>query len=126
MKFDLTFPNYAALITKYLLVLCILGTIVLLVWQGWAYGAAWALGALFHILFYRFLLVKFNQWTKAERDPEFIGQHLLAFTVMRFILEILGAVAVIFTPLDILAFLGGLLTLPIATFAERVVGSIKE
>ena len=46
--------------------------------------------------------------------------------MLRFILEILFCVAVIFTPLDILAFLGGLLTLPAATLGERLVGLIKE
>lgn len=48
------------------------------------------------------------------------------FTTMRFILEILAALAVIFSPLDILAFLGGLLTLPMASLVERLVGLIKE
>ena len=126
MKFDLTFPNYAVRITKYLLVFCVLGTVILFVWKGWTYGLAWALGTLFHILFYKFLLVKFNQWVKAKREPEFIGQHLFIFTTMRFILEILAALAVIFSPLDILAFLGGLLTLPMASLVERLVGLIKE
>ena len=80
----------------------------------------------FKSLFYKFPLVKFNQWVKAEREPEFIGQHLFIFTTMRFILEILAALAVIFSPLDILAFLGGLLTLPMASLVERLVGLIKE
>ena len=121
MKFDLTFPTYAARMTRFLLVFLIVGTGILFAWKGWTYGAAWALGTLFHILFYKLMVVKFNQW-----EPEFIGQHLFIFTTMRFILEILCALAVVFSPLDILAFLGGLLTLPVATLAERVVGLIKE
>ena len=108
MKFDLTFPTYAARMTRFLLVFLIVGTGILFAWKGWTYGAAWALGTLFHILFYKLMVVKFNQWVKAEREPEFIGQHLFIFTM------------------DILAFLGGLLTLPVATLAERVVGLIKE
>lgn len=126
MKFDLTFPTYAARMTRFLHVFLIVGTGILFAWKGWTYGAAWALGTLFHILFYKLMVVKFNQWVKAEREPEFIGQHLFIFTTMRFILEILCALAVVFSPLDILAFLGGLLTLPVATLAERVVGLIKE
>ena len=126
MKFDLTFPTYAARMTRFLLVFLIVGTGILFAWKGWTYGAAWALGTLFHILFYKLMVVKFNQWVKAEREPEFIGQHLLIFTTMRFILEIVCALAVIFSPLDILAFLGGLLTLPMASLVERLVGLIKE
>lgn len=126
MNFDLTFPKYAARMTKYLLVFLVVGTVILFAWKDWTYGTAWALGTLFHILFYKMMVVKFNQWVKAEREPEFIGQHLFIFTTMRFILEIVCALAVIFSPLDILAFLGGLLTLPVASLAERVVGLIKE
>ena len=126
MKFDLTFPTYAARMTRFLLVFLIVGTGILFAWKGWTYGTAWALGTLFHILFYKLMVGKFYQWVKAEREPEFIGQHLFIFTTMRFILEILCALAVVFSPLDILAFLGGLLTLPVATLAERVVGLIKE
>ena len=112
--------------TRFLLVFLIVGTGILFAWKGWTYGAAWALGTLFHILFYKLMVVKFNQWVKAEREPEFIGQHLFIFTTMRFILEILCALAVVFSPLDILAFLGGLLTLPMASLVERLVGLIKE
>ena len=76
--------------------------------------------------FFKFMLFKFNQWEKAKREVEFIGHRLVAFTMLRFILEIGFCVAVIFSPFNILAFLGGLLTLPIATLGERLVGLIKE
>ncbi len=126
MNFDLTFPHYAEKMVKYLWVLTALGAVILFLWKGWLYGAAWGLGSLFHIFFFKFLLLKFKQWEKAKRDVEFIGHRLVVFTMLRFILEILCCVAVIFTPLDILAFLGGLLTLPAATLGERLVGLIKE
>ena len=111
---------------KYLWVLTALGAVILFLWKGWPYGTAWGLGSLFHIFFFKFLLLKFKQWERAKRDVEFIGHRLVVFTMLRFILEILFCVAVIFTPLDILAFLGGLLTLPAATLGERLVGLIKE
>lgn len=126
MNFDLTFPHYAQRMNKYLLVLCILGAVILFLWKGWPCGIAWGLGSLFHIFFFKFMILKFNQWQKAKRDVEFIGHRLVVFTMLRFILEILACVAVIFSPLDILAFLGGLLTLPAATLGERLVSLIKE
>lgn len=126
MNFDLTFPHYAEKMMKYLWVLAILGAVILFLWMGPAYGAAWGLGSVFHIIFFKFLLLKFKQWEKAKREAEFVGHRLVAFTMLRFILEILACVGVIFTPLDILAFLGGLLTLPAATLGERLVGLIKE
>ena len=46
--------------------------------------------------------------------------------MLRFVLEILLCVAVIFSPIEIFGFLGGLLTLPVATVVERLVGLIKE
>lgn len=126
MNFDLTFPHYAKRITKYIWVLCLLGTVILFLWKGWEFGTAWGLGSLFHIFFFQFMLLKYNQWERAKRDVEFIGHRLVVFTMLRFILEILLCIAVIFSPFDILAFLGGLLTLPIATLGERLVGLIKE
>ncbi len=126
MNFDLTFPHYAERMNKYLLVLCILGTVILFLWQGWSFGVAWGLGSLFHIFFFKFMLLKFNQWQNAKREVEFIGRRLILFTMLRFVLEVLCCVAVVFSPLNILAFLGGLLTLPLATFGERMVSLIKE
>lgn len=77
-------------------------------------------------LFFSLMLVKFNQWQRDKREVDFIGRRLVVFTMLRFILEIASCVAVIFTPLNILAYLGGLLTLPAATLGERLVGLIKE
>lgn len=126
MNFDLTFPPYVKRITKYLWVLGLLGTVILFLWKGWEFGTAWGLGSLFHIFFFKLMLFKYNQWDKAKRDPEFMGRRLMVFLMLRFILEILLCAAIIFSPFNILAFLGGLLTLPIATLGERLVGLIKE
>lgn len=126
MNFDLTFPYYAKRMTRYILVIAVIGAGILLAWQGWAYAIAWGLGCLFHIFFFSFMLLKFNQWQRNHREVDFIGRRLVVFTMLRFILEIASCVAVIFSPLNILAYLGGLLTLPAATLGERLVGLIKE
>ena len=126
MNFDLTFPHYAKRMNQYILVIAVIGAGILLAWQGWAYVIARGLGCLFHIFFFSLMLVKFNQWQRDKREVDFIGHRLVVFTMLRFILEIASCVAVIFTPLNILAYLGGLLTLPAATLGERLVGLIKE
>ena len=111
MNFDLTFPHYAKRMNQYILVIAVIGAGILFAWQGWAYAFAWGLGCLFH---------------RDKREVDFIGHRLVVFTMLRFILEIASCAAVIFTPLNILAYLGGLLTLPAATLGERLVGLIKE
>ncbi len=126
MNFDLTFPHYAKRMNQYILVIAVIGAGILFAWQDWAYAIAWGLGCLFHIFFFSLMLVKFNQWQRDKREVDFIGHRLVVFTMLRFILEIASCAAVIFTPLNILAYLGGLLTLPAATLGERLVGLIKE
>ena len=126
MNFDLTLPHYAKRMNQYILVIAVIGAGILFAWQGWAYAFAWGLGCLFHIFFFSLMLVKFNQWQRDKREVDFIGHRLVVFTMLRFILEIASCAAVIFTPLNILAYLGGLLTLPAATLGERLVGLIKE
>ena len=126
MNFDLTFPHYAKRMNRYLLVIAVIGAVILLSWQGWEYALAWGLGCLFHIFFFEMILKLFERWSKAGRSVEYIGHHLVGYTMLRFVLEILACVAVIFSPINIFAFLGGLLTLPVATIAERLVGLIKE
>lgn len=126
MKFDLTFPNYANRMIKCVLVLCVIGSGLLFAWKGWPFGVAFMAGSLFHVLFFKLLLLKFNQWVRDEKPADFMGQRLFVFTSLRFILEIAMCVAVIFSPFNVLAFLGGLLTLPVATIVERIGGLIKE
>ena len=46
---------------------------------------------------------------------------------MRFILEIvIAAVVVIYTPLNVIGLIGGLLSLPLASLLERAVNVIKK
>ena len=103
------------------------GAAVLFFIWGWKVAAAWGLGAFFHAAFFLVLRAKFFQWVKADREPVFIGQRIAGFAGMRFILEILLAVGVVtLTPLHILGFLGGLLSLPLVTLLDRAVSVIKE
>ena len=70
---------------------------------------------------------KYLDWTETGRDIFFIGRRIAGFASGRFILEILLSVlVVIFTPLNILGFLAGLLSLVVATYGERIIGAIKE
>ena len=85
------------------------------------------MGAFFHAAFFMFLRVKYFQWVKDGRESDFIGQRVAVFAIFRFILEIvLAAVVVALTPLNVLGFLGGLLSLPFLSIFERVVNVIKE
>ena len=103
------------------------GAAVLFFIWGWEVGAAWLVGSFFHAAFFLFLRAKFFQWVKANREPVFIGQRIAGFAGMRFILEILLAVAVVvLTPLNIMGLLGGLLSLPLVTLLDRAVSVIKE
>lgn len=111
---------------RYILGLLIAGTIVCFWFWGWKCGVAWFLGSLLHVFFYWLMRKKYLQWVRESREPDWMGRRLLTFTMLRFLLEILCCVAVIFSPLNILAFLGGLLTLPVATLGERLVSLIKE
>ena len=75
------------------------------------------LAALFHAAFFLFLRKKYLDWTETGRDIFFIGRRKAGFASGRFILEILLSVlVVIFTPLNILGFLAGLLSLVVATY----------
>lgn len=127
MTYDETFPKYANRMILYLVGFGTLGAIILFTLWGWKVGTAWALGTIFHAAFFVFLKVKYIQWTKAERPIEFIGKRLTVFTASRFIMEIcLAVIVVALTPLHIIAFLAGLLSLPFLTFMERAVCVIKE
>ena len=53
MNFDSTFPPYAERMNRYLLVLAAVGAVILLIWLGWTYAAAWGMGCLFHIFFFQ-------------------------------------------------------------------------
>ena len=127
MNCDSAFPDYTKKITYLLLVLAAVGGIVTqLIWGG-RVSVAFSLAALFHAAFFLFLRKKYLDWTETGRDIFFIGRRIAGFASGRFILEILLSVlVVIFTPLNILGFLAGLLSLVVATYGERIIGAIKE
>lgn len=127
MKFDVAFPNYAVRMNRFILAGCALGAVFLFVWRDASFAMGWVLGCLFHVLFMKFLLVKYRQWEKAEKDAAFMGQHLFLFTTARFILEILLCVAVVLTQwVNIMTFLAGLLILPAISVTDRLASLIKE
>lgn len=127
MTYDDTFPKYAYRMILFLVGFGVLGAVILFVMWGWKVSAAWILGIVFHAAFFLFLKVKYVQWMKAKRPMEFIGRRLTVFTASRFIMEIALAILVVsLTPLNIYAFLAGLLSLPFLTFVERAVSVIKE
>lgn len=127
MTYDTTFPRYADRIIRCLIGLLVVGT-VLCQWKwGWQVSLAYAAGTLFHTGFFYFMKWKYLHWQKMGREPLFMGRRLVVFTMSRFILEIiLAVVVVVFTPLNILGFLAGLLTQAAATFVERAAVVIKE
>lgn len=127
MNCDSAFPDYTKKITYLLLVLAAVGGIVTQLIWGWRVSVAFSLAALFHVAFFLFLRKKYLDWTETGRDIFFIGRRIAGFASGRFILEILLSVlVVIFTPLNILGFLAGLLSLVVATYGERIIGAIKE
>lgn len=127
MNCDSAFPDYTKKITYLLLVLAAVGGIVTQLIWGWRVSVAFSLAALFNAAFFLFLRKKYLDWTETGRDIFFIGRRIAGFASGRFILEILLSVlVVIFTPLNILGFLAGLLSLVVATYGERIIGAIKE
>ena len=127
MNCDSAFPDYTKKITYLLLVLAAVGGIVTQLIWGWRVSVTFSLAALFHAAFFLFLRKKYLDWTETGRDIFFIGRRIAGFASGRFILEILLSVlVVIFTPLNILGFLAGLLSLVVATYGERIIGAIKE
>ena len=127
MNCDSAFPDYTKKITYLLLVLAAVGGIVTQLIWGWRVSVAFILATGFHAAFFLFLRKKYLDWTETGRDISFIGRRIAGFASGRFILEILLSVlVVIFTPLNILGFLAGLLSLVVATYGERIIGAIKE
>ena len=115
MTYDDTFPKYADRMISFLVGFSALGAVILFVMWGWKMSAAWILGTIFHVAFFLFLKVKYVQWMKAKRPVEFIGRRLT-----------LAILVISLTPLNMYAFLAGLLSLPFLTFVERAVSVIKE
>lgn len=127
MNCDSAFPDYTKKITYLLLVLAAVGGIVTQLIWGWRVSVAFSLAALFHVAFFLFLRKMYLFWTETGRDNLFIGRRIAGFASGRFFIEILLCVlVVVFTPLNILGFLAGLLSLVAATYWERIASAIKE
>lgn len=127
MNCDSAFPDYTKKITYLLLVLAAVGGIVTQLIWGWRVSVAFSLAALFHAAFFLFLRKMYLFWTETGRDNLFIGRRIAEFASGRFFIEILLCVlVVVFTPLNILGFLAGLLSLVAATYCERIASAIKE
>lgn len=127
MNCDSAFPDYTKKITYLLLVLAAVGGIVTQLIWGWRVSVAFSLAALFHTAFFLFLRKMYLFWTETGRDNLFIGRRIAEFASGRFFIEILLCVlVVVFTPLNILGFLAGLLSLVAATYWERIASAIKE
>lgn len=127
MNCDSAFPDYTKKITYLLLVLAAVGGIVTQLIWGWRVSVAFSLAALFHAAFFLFLRKMYLFWTETGRDNLFIGRRIAEFASGRFFIEILLSVlVVVFTPLNILGFLAGLLSLVAATYWERIASAIKE
>ena len=127
MNCDSAFPDYTKKITYLLLVLAAVGGIVTQLIWGWRVSVAFSLAALFHAAFFLFLRKMYLFWTETGRDNLFIGRRIAEFASGRFFIEILLCVlVVVFTPLIILGFLAGLLSLVAATYWERIASAIKE
>lgn len=127
MNCDSAFPDYTKKITYLLLVLAAVGGIVTQLIWGWRVSVAFSLAALFHAAFFLFLRKMYLFWTETGRDNLFIGRRIADFASGRFFIEILLCVlVVVFTPLNILGFLAGLLSLVAATYWERIASAIKE
>lgn len=126
MNCDSAFPDYTKKITYLLLVLAAVGGIVTQLIWGWRVSVAFSLAALFHAAFFLFLRKMYLFWTETGRDNLFIGRRIAEFASGRFFIEILLCVlVVVFTPLNILGFLAGLLSLVAATYWERIASAIK-
>ena len=127
MNCDSAFPDYTKKITYLLLVLAAVGGIVTQLIWGWRVSVAFSLAALFHAAFFLFLRKMYLFWTETGRDNLFIGRRIAEFASGRFFIEILLCVlVVVFTPLNILGLLAGLLSLVAATYWERIASAIKE
>lgn len=127
MNCDSAFSDYTKKITYLLLVLAAVGGIVTQLIWGWRVSVAFSLAALFHAAFFLFLRKMYLFWTETGRDNLFIGRRIAEFASGRFFIEILLCVlVVVFTPLNILGFLAGLLSLVAATYWERIASAIKE
>lgn len=127
MMYDQTFPMYAKRMIIWLTGMLIIGTALITVIWGWKAGLAWAIGSFFHAAFFYVLRTRYFKWVSKDAEPTAIGKKIAGYAGLRFILEIvIAAVVVIYTPLNVIGLIGGLLSLPLASLLERAVNVIKK
>ena len=105
MKYDTVFPAFADRVVSRLAAIGAVGA---------------AAGVVFHILFFLYMKQRYIHWKKEKRDAAYIGQMGAALAGSRLFVEAgLAAAVVLWTPLSILGFLAGLLSLFPATIWAR-------
>lgn len=120
MKYDTVFPAFANRVVCRLAVIGSVGAAAALLRWEWTVAAGFAVGVIFHILFFLYMKQRYIRWEKEERDPAYIGQMGAALVSSRLFMEVgLAAAVVLWTPLSVLGFLAGLLSLFPATVWAR-------
>ena len=120
MKYDTVFPAFADRVIRRLAVIGAAGAAFVFLKWDWTVAAGLAAGVVFHILFFIYMKQRYIHWEKEERDAAYIGQMGAALVSSRLFMEVgLAAVVVLWTPLNILGFLVGLLSLFPATVWAR-------
>ena len=116
MKYDTVFPAFADRVVSRLAAIGAVGAAAAFLKWEWTVAAGFAAGVVFHILFFLYMKQRYIHWEKEERDAAYIGQMGAALAGSRLFVEAgLAAAVVLWTPLSILGFLAGLLSLFPAT-----------
>ena len=98
MKYDTVFPAFADRMVSRLAAIGAVGAAAAFLKWEWTVAAGFAAGVVFHILFFLYMKQRYIHWEKEKR---------------------LAAAVVLWTPLSILGFLAGLLSLFPATIWAR-------
>ena len=115
MKYDTVFPAFADRMVSRLAAIGAVGAAAAFLKWEWTVAAGFAAGVVFHILFFLYMKQRYIQ-----RDAAYIGQMGAALAGSRLFVEAgLAAAVVLWTPLSILGFLAGLLSLFPATIWAR-------
>lgn len=120
MKYDTVFPAFADRMVSRLAAIGAVGAAAAFLKWEWTVAAGFAAGVVFHILFFLYMKQRYIHWEKEKRDAAYIGQVGAALAGSRLFVEAgLAAAVVLWTPLSILGFLAGLLSLFPATIWAR-------
>ena len=111
MKYDTVFPAFADRVVSRLAAIGAVGAAAAFLKWEWTVAAGFAAGVVFHILFFLYMKQRYIHWEKEERDA-LAGSRL-------FVEAGLAVAVVLWTPLSILGFLAGLLSLFPATIWAR-------